>query len=94
MSTYFDDQWLQMEEYKEWITTPVIATPVLNARCAPFQETKLNFLIWVKGPLKVIMLVKTIVKELLFIRRPVESHSHLIESNHQSHHLQPSAAPA
>ena len=57
-STYFDDQWLGMEAYKEWLLRGDNCT---SAKCVLFPETKLNCLTWAKEQLKVMLKAKNIV---------------------------------
>ena len=51
VSTYFDDQWLGMEAYKEWLLRGDDRT---SAKCKvfPIPKTKLNCLTWVKEQFK------------------------------------------
>ena len=50
-STYFDDQWLGMEAYKEWLLRGDDRT---SAKCKvfPIPKTKLNCLTWLKEEFK------------------------------------------
>ena len=59
-STYFDEQWLGMETYKECCFV-VMIVPVQSAQCVLFPETKLDCLTWVKEQLKVMLKAKNIV---------------------------------
>ena len=56
--TYFDDQWLAMEAYKEWLLHDDDCT---SAKCVLFPKTKLSCLTWVKEQLKVMLKGKNIM---------------------------------
>ena len=62
--TYFDDQGLGMEAYKEWLLHGDDRTSAKReVWCVLFPETKLNCLIWVKGQLNVMLKAKSIVTD-------------------------------